>query len=331
MLPGKKAGTSVPGPAQLIGNRMNLIREHILNQEESRERLDVVLTRVWGESRAQLQRWFREGRVTCDGQVLVPRSRVQPGSRIEVAVPEPEPDDVTPEDIPLDILHEDAAIIVINKAPGMVVHPGSGCRSGTLVAALLHHCQGSLSGIGGVERPGIVHRLDKDTSGVLVAAKHDDAHRKLAADFASRRVEKTYLAYVIGKPAPEAGDWTGAIGRHPVARQKMAVLDRGGRASHTRYRVVESIGNVSLLELDLLTGRTHQIRVHASHAGCPLVGDLTYGRKGTPLEGAPVNRQLLHARRLKIHHPVTGEKLEFTAPVPDDFTSFESWLKHRQH
>jgi 23S rRNA pseudouridine1911/1915/1917 synthase len=309
---------------------MDLHREHVLTEPETQERLDVVLARVWGESRAQLQRWFRDGRVTSGEVVLAPRSRVEPGCRVELEMPEPEPDEVQAEAIPLDILYEDEAMVVVNKAAGMVVHPGSGCRSGTLVAALLHHCRGSLSGIGGVERPGIVHRLDKETSGVMVAAKHDAAHRKLAGDFAARRVSKTYLAYVLGRPKKDQGEWTGAIGRHPVARQKMTVRDRGGRAAHTRFRVLHSKAGVSLLELDLLTGRTHQIRVHAAHAGCPLLGDGTYGRKGALDAGGPVERQLLHAWRLVLNHPQSGEKLEFTAPVPEDFKIFESWLKQQQ-
>ncbi len=287
------------------------------------QRVDVVLARITGQSRTQIQRWLEQGAVTLDGAPVAPRTKLQPGQTLALQPPEVIPTNLEPEAIPLDIVFEDKHMIVLNKKPGQVVHPGPGHGSGTLVHALLHHCKGELSGIGGVERPGIVHRLDQDTSGLLIVAKNDAAHQKLAAQFHERSLSKTYRAWVVGRPRSLNGEWTGAIGRHPVHRQKMAVLKESGRESRTSFHILESHPATALLELQLHTGRTHQIRVHCAYAGCPVVGDTTYGRSPAWIKAAGVTRQLLHAFRMVVQHPKTGKELKLEAPVPDDFIAFQ--------
>jgi 23S rRNA pseudouridine1911/1915/1917 synthase len=287
------------------------------------QRLDRTLAaRLAGESRASLQRLMRAGCVLIAGRPARPSDRVRGGERVEIDRPLPEPSTLAAEDLPLVILHEDADLLVLDKPAGLAVHPGAGSRSGTLVNALLHHCR-DLSGIGGVERPGIVHRLDKDTSGVLVVAKNDLAHRALAAQFKARVVDKVYETLVWGRPRPACALIDAAIGRHPGARTRMA-LRPDGRPSRTAYRVIFSRGPVSFLEVRPETGRTHQIRVHLSSAGHPIVGDRLYG--GRRAESV-ADRQLretflsyaglaLHARRLAFTHPRSGERREFEAPRP---------------
>lgn len=289
-------------------------------------RPDKVLAVRLGVSRSRLQEWWAAGRVCADGRPLGPKEEPRAGELVEVAPPAPVPDTLAPEDLPLDILHEDADLIVINKAAGMVVHPGAGHRSGTLAAALLHHCAGRLSGIGGVERPGIVHRLDRDTSGVLVVAKTDAAHQSLAGQFKDRTTRKTYQAFVAPPPRTASGAWEGPIARHPRDRQRMAVR-AGGRPARTVYRVVCAWRRAALLELDLKTGRTHQIRVHCSHAGHPVVGDPLYGRPQAWWKEAGVARQLLHAWRLEFTHPRTKKPLALEAPLPQDFRDFRRVLE----
>ncbi len=290
-------------------------------------RLDQVLAEVIpGQSRAALQRLLREGRVLVDGRAARPATRVRGGESVRVELPPPRPSDVAPEAIPLSVLYEDADLIVIDKPAGMTVHPGAGRRGGTLVAALLHHCS-DLSGVGGVERPGIVHRLDRDTSGVLVAAKNDAAHRALASQFKARTVRKTYEAIVWGRPRSLTGRIDAAIGRHPSARTRMAV-DPEGRASRTAWRVVSALGPVTLLEVSPETGRTHQIRVHLASIGHPVVGDPLYGGRRTATAASrPSDRtalaayagMALHARRLEFTHPSSGVRLVLTAPRPEGF------------
>ena len=300
---------------------MNEVPTHryVWNEGNTGRRPDQVLAHAWGVSRVAVQRWMDEGLVQCNGQALGPRAKPDTGAEILVTPPAPVPDTVTPEDIPLTVLHEDDDVIVINKPPGLAVHPGAGCREGTLVAALLHHCGGTLSGIGGVERPGIVHRLDKDTSGVLIAAKNDAAHRALASQFHDRMTQKIYLAWVCPPPRPTLGTWNGAIGRHAQQRHKMTVVrDPSGRTARTDYRVRETRGRAALLELRLHTGRTHQIRVHTAHAGCPVAGDKVYGKQAAAM--AP--RQMLHAWKLTFTHPATGKTIEITADPPEDFQNF---------
>jgi 23S rRNA pseudouridine1911/1915/1917 synthase len=239
---------------------------------------------------------------------------VRSGEEIEVTEPPLEKIQTEPEAIPLSILYEDEDLIVINKAAGIAVHPGAGQREHTLVNALLHHCS-TLSGIAGKERPGIVHRLDKETSGCLVVAKNDVAHRALSKQFASRTVEKIYLAVVAGKLRKQTGVIENKIGRHPVHRQRMSVTSSRGRAAKTEYRVVGSSEEASLVECTLHSGRTHQIRVHLHHLGNPVLGDKIYGARFAK----DLPRQMLHAWKLGFHHPRTGEWKSFEAPLPDDF------------
>ena len=293
---------------------------------ESRgQRLDRTLAeRLPGESRASLQRLMRGGRIRVAGRPARPSDRVRGGERVEIDRPAPEPSPLAAEDLPLAVLHEDADLLVIDKPPGQTVHPGAGARGGTVVNALLHHCR-DLSGVGGVERPGIVHRLDKDTSGVLVVAKNGLAHRALAAQFKAREVDKTYEALVWGRPRAGRGVVDSPIGRHPTARTRMAVRSEG-RASRTAYRVLYTRGPVSFLEIRPETGRTHQIRVHLSSLAHPIVGDRLYGgRKDLVRLDAPFGEILraysglaLHARRLAFTHPRSGERLAFEAPRPRD-------------
>lgn len=286
-------------------------------------------------SRSRVQALLEQGCVRSDGRTITDASlRVKPGQTFAVQVPEAEAAQPQPQDIPLAVVHEDADVLVIDKPAGLVVHPAAGNADGTLVNALLAHCGDSLSGIGGVRRPGIVHRLDKDTSGLMVVAKHDRAHHGLTGQFADRTLSRTYLALVWGVPNPKQGRIEGNIGRSSADRKKMAVVTGGGKPAATKYRVVKSFGMAaSLVECVLETGRTHQIRVHLTHIGHPLVGDPLYGRgrSGRPggkfasllpepartsLTGFP--RQALHAAALTFRHPVNGEIVTFRSSIPAD-------------
>ncbi len=307
------------------------------------ERLDAALARrIATLSRSRLKSLIGEGRVAIDGATVTDASRkINAGARIVVDLPAPTPAAPEPQAIALEVLHEDAEVIVVDKPAGLVVHPGAGNSSGTLVNALLHHCAGSLSGIGGVERPGIVHRLDKDTSGVMVVAKTDRAHRALAAQFADHGrtgpLERAYLAVIWGVPKYREGTITGDIGRDPRNRQAMAVVKSGGREAITHFEVLESFGGegaegiASLVECRLETGRTHQIRVHFAHIGHPLLGDDLYGSgfrtKITRLDReAPevaealraLGRQALHARLLAFAHPTRKKTMSFESDMPED-------------
>ena len=287
----------------------------LVPKEHARARLDLFLAQHLPEfSRSRIQQLIRAGCIRRNGTTTRPHQLTRTGDEIEVTQPPPEKLEVTPEAIPLEILYEDDDLIVINKPAGMTVHPGAGHREHTLVNALLHHCR-SLSGIGGKERPGIVHRLDKETSGCLVAAKNDVAHRELSKQFAARTVEKIYLALVAGKLREQTGVIEQKIGRHPVHRQRMSVLSSRGRAARTEYRVVRSSKQASLVECKLHSGRTHQIRVHLHHLGHPVLGDKIYG----PRFAKDFPRQTLHAWKLGFSHPRTGEWKNFDAPLPDDF------------
>jgi 23S rRNA pseudouridine1911/1915/1917 synthase len=290
--------------------------EFTVDESDLGQRLDVFLTRRSGLTRARIQRLIEDGRVLVSGHPQKPRHAVVPGERIRLEVPPAEPLALTPEAIPLEILYEDEDLVVLNKPAGMVVHPGAGRITGTLVHALLAHCE-RLPGIGGVERPGIVHRLDRDTSGALVVAKSELAHQSLSAQFKGRIVRKRYLALVHGEMRGEAGRIEAAIGRREHDRKRMGVRTEGGREARTAYRVVRRLPAMTLVELGLETGRTHQIRVHLAHIGHPVIGDQTYG--GRREHRARAERQMLHAWRLGFRHPRTGAWLEFTAPVPEDF------------
>jgi 23S rRNA pseudouridine1911/1915/1917 synthase len=276
------------------------------------ERLDVfVARRLPALTRSRVQRLIADGRVLAAGQRARASLRLDAGQHVSVEVPPPAEATVAPERIPLDILFEDADLIVVNKPAGMTVHPSPGHESATLVNAILAHCD-DLSGIGGVLRPGIVHRLDRDTSGLILVAKNDAAHNSLARQLKERRVEKVYLALVEGTPKPPEGVIDAPIARDPRNRQRMAIVE-GGRASVTAYRVVERFTGASLVEARPKTGRTHQIRVHLAAIGHPIIGDRIYG-KPSPL----VARHFLHACRIEFAHPRTGDRVEFEAPLPDD-------------
>jgi len=278
-------------------------------------RLDQFLAkRLPDYSRSRLQQLIRAGFVQLNGATTRPRQIVRRGDKIVLIEPPPEKIDARPEPIPVDVLFEDDDLIIINKAAGLTVHPGAGQREHTLVNALLNHCT-TLSGIGGKERPGIVHRLDKETSGCLVVAKNDGAHRRLSEQFAARTVEKTYLALVAGKLRKAVGIVEEKIARHPVHRQRMSVDTKRGRSAKTEYRVIQSNDRASLIECRLHTGRTHQIRVHLHHLGHPVLGDKVYA----PAFAKNVPRQMLHAWKLGFYHPRTGEWNNFEAALPADF------------
>ena len=288
-------------------------------------RLDQYLAAHLPElSRSRIQNLIKSGDVLVNGSPAKPKNPVSRGDSITVRIPEPEPAEAQPQDIPLDILYEDEDVVVINKESGMVVHPAAGNPDGTIVNALLHHC-GDLSGIGGVERPGIVHRLDKDTSGCLVIAKNDAAHQSLTAQFAARSTEKRYLAVVQGIPSQSSGTVFTHIGRHPVNRLKMAVVNPGsGKAAITDYDLLcaDPSTDSSLVLCTLHTGRTHQIRVHMLHLGHPLIGDPIYAKPAR--QKAKPGRLMLHAWRLGFDHPRTGKRMDFEAPVPPEYTP---WLQ----
>lgn len=296
------------------------------------ERLDMFLReRFAAVSRGTIQRLIEQGHIKVNGQLVKPTHHPRAGELVEVYWPEARPAEAQPQEIPLDVLFEDADLLVLNKPPGLVVHPAAGHEENTLVNALLHHCAGQLSGIGGVARPGIVHRLDKETSGCLVVAKNDAAHLALAEQFAGRTLEKVYLAIVCGEVARERGEIKASIARHPTHRKRMAVTDGSGREAWTSYKVRERFRAATWVEALLHTGRTHQIRVHFQHLGYPIVGDATYGvrpnKRLTELTGYAAPRQMLHAWKLSFHHPRKGKKLSFEAPWPADFQTALSALR----
>ncbi len=298
-------------------------------EDHGGERLDAWLaTKLPELSRSRIQALIKERAILVDGRQAKPRDPVKIGSLISVIVPDAVPLEAPAQDIPLDILFEDDDLVVLNKAPGMVVHPAPGNPDGTLVNALLHHCKGKLSGIGGVERPGIVHRLDKDTSGCLVVAKSDAAHQSLVTQFSERStMGKIYLAVTLGIPKPSKDTVFSNIGRHPVNRQKMAVVNPpGGKAAITDYEIlsIDPSSITALVLCTLHTGRTHQIRVHMLSRGAPLLGDPIYG-KPSKHPGLP-DRLMLHAWKLSFNHPITGIRHDFESPIPSEF---QPWLDLR--
>jgi len=303
------------------------------------QRLDVFLAAALPDlSRSRVQRLIREGRILVDGQRPRPSDPTRAGSAIAITLPRPAPAEALPEDIPLAVVYEDASLIVVDKPAGMVVHPSAGHARGTLVNALLHHCR-DLSGIGGVMRPGIVHRMDKGTSGLIIAAKNDRAHASLAAQFKAHTVDREYLAIVWGRFREAGGRYEKPVGRHPRDRKRMSVASRRGKEATTLYRVEREAAGMSLVRLKLLTGRTHQIRVHLADAGHPVLGDPTYG--GTAARGAaappalrPVIRGLgrpaLHATVLGFDHPETGRRRRFESPLPPELRAFWERLEALQ-
>jgi 23S rRNA pseudouridine1911/1915/1917 synthase len=301
-------------------------RTEVLTIEHSlpSERLDTFLRAKFpAVSRGAIQRLIEQGDIRINGRTVKPTHTPRAGEHVEVHWPEARPAEAQPEAMPLDILYEDDALLVLNKPPGLVVHPAAGHEEHTLVNALLHYCEGQLSGIGGVARPGIVHRLDKETSGCLVVAKSDETHLALSTQFAARKVEKVYQAILCGELPRDRGEIRAAIARHPSHRKRMAVDDDFGREARTGYQVLERLRGATLVEAILHTGRTHQIRVHFQFLGFPLVGDATYGNRQNQrladLTRYTAPRQMLHSCRLAFIHPRTGKRVSFEAPRPEDF------------
>lgn len=281
-------------------------------------RIDRFLAEMMREqSRSYIQKLIKEGLVTVNNHSIKSNYKVQSDDLIQITVPEPEEPDILPENIPLDILYEDQDILIINKPKGMVVHPSAGHYSHTVVNAVMYHCKDNLSGINGVMRPGIVHRIDMDTTGAIVICKNDTAHQHLAEQLKDHSITRKYRAIVYGNFKEDTGTITGDIGRHPTDRKKMAIVQRNGKPAVTHYQVLERFGSYTYIECRLETGRTHQIRVHMASKGHPLLGDTVYGPSRCPfvLQG-----QCLHAMTLGFQHPTTGKYVEFEAPLPEYFT-----------
>jgi 23S rRNA pseudouridine1911/1915/1917 synthase len=309
-----------------------------VGEKDQGKRLDQFLSETdLTLSRSQAKKMIERNHILLNEKPTKPSARIKRDDVVSGTLPQPEPLSLKPESLPLTILYEDPSIIVIDKPSGMVVHPAYGNPSGTLVNALLYHCQ-DLTGINGVLRPGIVHRLDKDTSGVIVVAKEDEAYHHLAKQFKNRTVGKVYLALVYGKPGQDEGLIDSAIGRHPSERQRMSTRTKRGRSAITRWKVIERFVGFTFLEAFPQTGRTHQIRVHLSSIGHPLLGDPLYGRKGRPgtihdplLREClrKMNRQALHAYQLEFNHPRTGERVRFVSPIPQDMKEVLEWLRSK--
>ncbi|MEC2344159.1 RluA family pseudouridine synthase [Paenibacillus barengoltzii] len=300
--------------------------EWVAGPADAKERIDKFAKTQLGEefSRSQIQLWIEAGNLVVNGASVKANYKLAEGDRIVLVIPEAEPTEIVPEDIPLDIYYEDSDVIVVNKPRGMVVHPAPGHTSGTLVNALMFHCK-DLSGINGELRPGIVHRIDKDTSGLIMAAKNDKAHASLAAQLKAHMVTRKYYALVHGNVSHDQGTVDAPIGRDPHDRKMYTVIERNSKHAVTHFHVVERFGDYTLLELKLETGRTHQIRVHMKFIGHPLVGDPLYGRsKGIKMDG-----QALHAAVLGFEHPEDGRYLEFSAPIPADMEDVLQSLRNR--
>lgn len=301
-----------------------------LQVEDKADRIDRYLSQHLSDlSRSRIQQLIEQGQVQVNDKICTSKKiTVQSGDRISITIPEAKPLDLQPEAIPLDVLYEDDSLIIINKPAGLVVHPAAGHESGTLVNALLAHCT-NLAGIGGVQRPGIVHRLDKDTTGAIAIAKTDQAHQHLQAQLKAKTAQREYLGVVHGAPSTDKGTIDQPIGRHPVDRKKMTILpvDKGGRTAITHWQVRERLGNYTVIYFQLETGRTHQIRVHSAHMGHSLVGDSVYG-SGRSV-GVNLPGQALHAWRLRLQHPVSGEWIEAIAPLPPAFITLLDVLRRR--
>lgn len=296
-----------------------------IETDDVNKRVDVFLNEEMEDvSRSALQKNIEKGNITVNGEKISKNYKLRLGDIVEAELPPPENIDIVPEDIPLDIMYEDDDLIVINKPQNMVVHPAPGHYTGTLVNALMFHCGDNLSGINGVLRPGIVHRIDKDTSGVLVIAKSDLAHKGLSEQLAEHSMKRVYNAIVYNSFSEESGTVDRNIDRSKNDRKKMAVVMQGGRNAVTHYKVIEKLGKYTWVELQLETGRTHQIRVHMSYIGHPLLGDQVYGPKKCPFN---LNGQVLHAKVLGFIHPRTGEYMEFNSELPDYFSSLIERLK----
>lgn len=311
---------------------MPQILKSIAKAEDAGSRLDAYLAAAFGLTRSAAERLLEQGAVEVVLGEASKKYRLKGGEEITLTLPDPTPSEALPEDIPLDIVYEDEDIIVINKPQGMVVHPAAGNEHGTLVNALLHHCKGSLSGIGGVERPGIVHRIDKDTSGLLVVAKNDAAHLFLSDRLKTHDIRRVYYAITVGGVREECGSVNAPIGRHPTDRKKMAICrhEGEGREAITHYEVLERFSGFTLVKCQLETGRTHQIRVHMASLGHPLLGDPIYGGNGSRFEANHrkyFHGQCLHAGELSLTHPRTGKQMTFHAPLPADFEKILTLLR----
>ncbi|MBE6806421.1 MAG: RluA family pseudouridine synthase [Ruminococcaceae bacterium] len=296
--------------------------EWAVTAQQAGVRLDALLAQELDISRSQAQQWLEKGLVSAAGKALNKKDKLKEGALVTVEVPDPVSYDVQAENIPLDIVYEDAHLLVVNKPKGMVVHPAAGHYSGTLVNALMHHCGDSLSGINGVLRPGIVHRIDRDTSGLLMVAKSDAAHQGLAEQIKAHSFTRVYEAMVVGHPKDDAGTVSAPIGRHPHNRKKMAVITTNAKEATTHYEVLCRYPGYSHLRLKLETGRTHQIRVHMAHIGHPVAGDTVYGAEKQPKICQALNGQCLHAKCVGFVHPITGEELYFESELPGYFTDF---------
>ena len=295
----------------------------IITEQEAGQRADVGLAALLELTRSNMQKLLEEGRAVKGAKTLKANYKLRLGDRITVTLPEPQPLDVQPENIPLDIIYEDDDVVVVNKARGMVVHPAAGNYSGTLVNALLYHCK-NLSGINGVIRPGIVHRLDKDTSGIMICAKNDAAHLSLSQQIQDKTAQRTYLAVVRGNIKTDEGVIETLIARDKNDRKKMAVVKEDGRQAVTEYQVLERFGKYTIVRCRLRTGRTHQIRVHMEYLGYPLVGDPKYSPMKTPFA---IDGQALHSQTLEFNHPRTGQRLRFEAPLPADLQKIVTRLR----
>lgn len=298
-------------------------QELIIGEEAAGQRADVGLAILLELTRSNMQKLLDEGRAVKGSKVLKANYKLKSGDKIVVTLPEPQPLDVQPENIPLDIIYEDDDVVVVNKARGMVVHPAAGNYSGTLVNALLYHCH-NLSGINGVIRPGIVHRLDKDTSGIMICAKNDAAHLSLSKQIQEKTAQRTYLAVVRGNIKTDSGVIGTLIARDKTDRKKMAVVKEDGRNAVTEYEVLERFGKYTIVRCKLRTGRTHQIRVHMEYLGYPLVGDPKYSPMRTPFA---IQGQALHSQTLEFTHPRTGERMSFEAPLPEDMHKIVTRLR----
>ncbi|MBS4785987.1 MAG: RluA family pseudouridine synthase [Clostridiales bacterium] len=296
----------------------------IVSPELDGKRADAALSELTGRTRSQIQGFLEDGLATADGRPLQKNTRVRAGQRLELELPDPVELEAVPQNIPVDIVYEDDQLLVVNKPKGMVVHPAPGNPDGTLVNALLWHCQGGLSSINGVIRPGIVHRIDRDTSGLLLVAKTDLAHQSLSAQIKAHSCDRVYQAVVYGRFREGEGTVSAPIGRNPNERKEMCVTTRNSREAVTHYRVLAEYEGFSHLELRLETGRTHQIRVHMAYLGHPVAGDPVYGPRRVI---SSLGGQCLHAKAIAFDHPVTGERMQFDSPLPGYFTDFIRTLR----
>lgn len=300
-------------------------REFIVPAEAANQRLDRWLAETCGDlSRSQIQSLIEAGSITCEGRSVNKKDKLRPGSVLELELPDPQPIEAQPQNIPIEVVYEDDSLLVVNKPKGMVVHPAPGNPDGTLVNALLYHCAGRLSGIGGAIRPGIVHRIDKDTSGLLVVAKTDAAHQALCEQMSVHSIHRVYHAVVYGNLKEDSGHVEAPIGRDPHDRKKMAVVQTNSKYAYTGWRVLERFGKFTYIACELKTGRTHQIRVHMASIGHPLAGDPVYGPRNCIRS---LNGQCLHAKELGFQHPATGQWMQFDSELPPWFRDFLNRLR----